>query len=477
MSPRFFKHFFQNPDKTFWLFSFIAVVIIMLSCHIPFFWDNIALSEIASYYFDTSFGHLIPPAGADFGAFTLYAYYLAVVWMIFGKTLLVSHIALIPLVAGIFWEIKNISIRFIRPAYLPLIYVLLLFDPAFGTQMILAGYDIFLLYFILLSVRMLWEKKHLWYSVSLLLLAAVSVRAIVFIFCLMVIHIILLLFIEKNKPRWRDLGVYLPAFIFLIAWFTFHFCETGWWFINPVNIRHRQANDVMMVFRQFGFILWKILDSGRIIVWLFCAFCFCLYSKQILWTTELKKFLMFLAIPLLINILFMILLSNPIGHKYFLQTFVFLSITAVYLIQRINSRKKRIFISLSLLLFLFAGNYIVYPQKYGNAWDTSLKVLPWFGAERQMKAFVEANNIRSSEVYTAFPLAVNNCFAYLQEDFSYSELKADINTYPYVLFSNILNVADLAPYQKVESDWQLLYKVSACQVYIALYKNPGVQKP
>jgi hypothetical protein len=78
-------------------------------------------------------------------------------------------------------------------------------------------------------------------------------------------------------------------------------------------------------------------------------------------------------------------------------------------------------------LLLFGGNFIVYPQKYGNAWDTSLKVLPFFKAERQMKAFILNNNINPSEVYTEFPLTVNNRYSYLQEDFSYSELKTPIS--------------------------------------------------
>jgi len=384
---------------------------------------------------------------------------------------------MIPIAVGIFWEIKKITQRVIKPEYLSMVYLLILFDPAIVTQIILMGYDLFLLYFVLLSVRTLLEKKFLLYSVCLLLLSAISIRGILFVFCLLLIHGIFLLFIEKNKPKIRDGLIYLPALLFLLLWSLFHFFRTGWMFSNPELIAHRRVNDLTMVFRQMGYSVWKILDSGRIALWAFCMVSFFLINKKIHWSDTLKKTTLLLIIPLLVNVFLMAFISNPIGHKYFLQTFIFLSIAVVYFLQEITSRIKRILIFLSLLLMFAGGNFILYPQKFGNAWDTSLKVLPFFKAERQMKAFIEKNKIKPSEVYTDFPLNVNNRYSYLREDFSYSELKSsELSICPYVLYSNILNVADLSTYTRVKREWKPLYSVCGGQVIISLYLNPAFKK-
>jgi hypothetical protein len=328
----------------------------------------------------------------------------------------------------------------------------------------------------LLAIRTLIEKRYLWYSLSLVILSSISVRAVVFIFCLMLFHA-LFSFREKEKLRFSALMSYLPAAVVLSAWMAWHMHTTGWMFISDENSPFRSLNSLPMMLRHLGFMVWKLIDSGRIGLWIFCI---AVVFINPLWLKAEKItgiLISLLIIPLLIYGLVLVLLSNPIGHKYFLLTFVFLSFLTVYFIQQISSRRKRMLISLSLLLLMFAGNFIVYPQKYGNSWDTSLKVLPYFTAERKMKDFIEANHINPSEVYTDFPLLVNDRFSYLKEDFGYNELKAvNVDSYAYVLFSNLLNVADLAPYKKVQDNWQLIYKTANGQVEIILYRNPAYAK-
>jgi len=146
---------------------------------------------------------------------------------------------------------------------------------------------------------------------------------------------------------------------------------------------------------------------------------------------------------------------------------------AVYFIQNINSKKQRTLIFASILLGLFFGNFIVYPQKYGNAWDTSLKVMPYFKLEQQMKTFIQSDKIDPKEIHTEFPLNNDFKYSYLQNDFSYSNLDVtEIPKYKYVLYSNILNVINLQPYEEVKKDWVLVKEMSSFQISIELYKNP-----
>ncbi len=448
-------------------------MVVICSSNIPFYWDNITLSENACFHYDNSIYKIIPPTKSDFGNLTLYAYYLSVFWTIFGKSIFISHIAIIPIVIGVFQEIKKITLHFIKPEYLFLIYLLLLLDPAISAQLILIGYDVFLLYFVLLAIRTLLEKKYLFYSICLLILSTISIRAIIYIFCLLLIHWMILIFIKKNNIKILDALVYLPALIFLVLFSTFHYEKTGWIFVNPDNIKHTSLNNISMALRQYGFIIWKIIDSGRIALWIFVIVCGFVFFKRRKISNECKKLLLLLIIPIVINGIVMVIISNPIGHKYFLQTYVFLSIIVVYFLQNIVSFKKRFLYFSIFIVFLVGGNFIVYPQKYGNAWDTSLKVLPYFKLEQKMRAFVVIKKINPKEIYTEFPLNSDFKYSYLQDDFSYNELVADdITSYKFVLWSNVLNVANLKPYELVQQNWKLIYSISSGQISFKLYKNP-----
>jgi hypothetical protein len=473
MALRQFKLFIEHPDVTFVFFSVIAIVGVIFTNNIPFFWDNITISEIASYYYANSLAIVKLPARIDYGVFTLYGYYLAVIWTIFGKSLLVAHIAFLPVIVGVLYEIKRISLRFLRPGYLILVYGFVFFDPALLTQALIMGYDMFMLYFMLLAIRTLIEKKYLWYSLSLVILSVISLRAVLFIFCLLLFHV-LFAFREKEKLKFSQLIPYLPVAVVLSLWMAWHLHTTGWIFISNANSPYRSWNSLPMMLRHVGFMVWKLIDSGRIGIWMFCFLMVFLKQQWLKTEKNAVRLIALLLIPLLIYGLVLALISNPIGHKYFLLTFVMLSLLTVYFIQQIISLKKRLIISLTLLLLLFAGNFLMYPQKFGNAWDTSLKVLPYFRAERKVKDFIKTRNIDPKEVYTDFPLSVNDRYSYVAENFGYSEFKAaDVDTYPYVLFSNLLNVADLTPYRKVQNHWELICEITYGQVDIRLFRNPA----
>jgi len=466
--------FFRKPGGVFLLFAIAAVFINFFSINIPFFWDNVSISEYICFYNDNSFNSFIPPAITDFGAPTLNAFYLAVMCSIFGKSLVVCHLAIIPFVLGILWEIKNISAKFIKPEFLGFVYLIVLFDPAFSTQIVLMSYDIFLLYFSLLAVRTLLEEKHLKYSISLLFLSTLSFRALFFIFSLVIIHVIIITIDKKRWPGLKDFFVYIPAIALSLFWFIFHYIKTGWVILNPTNLVHLSMNHGEMILRQFVFILWKLADSGRIILWLFLIIGIFTFYKKLKLNSNIKELLTLLFIPLGINCLIMVFLSNPVGHKYFLITFVFLSITTVVCLQEIKSQTARGTLITLIIIFLFTGNFIIYPQKYGNAWETSLKVIPYFKMEKEFAHYVKQQNIKPSEVFSFYPLTNNHKFTDFSEDFKYSDAEGTpLKECQYFILSNIYNIKNPDKIRDTIQNWQLLKSSRKGQVSMALYKNPA----
>jgi len=468
----------KRQDLLFLVFFVVlSLTIILLSRNIPFFWDNYIISRLATFYYENSFSKIVPPLNIDYGVFTFYAYYIAAFWKIFGKTLLVSHLAMLPILTGIFWELRKISLHFIRPGYFLLFLLFILADPAFITQAILMGYDLFLLYFFLAALRSLINRKYLLYSLCLVIMAGISVRGILGIFSLFFVHILYKKMIEKKKLKFKLLLLYLPCTIFLITWMLFHYAQTGWFFFTPEENYFRDFNGLLMAFRHFFYIIWKITDSGRLFIWVFFLICFLTYIKTRKTNPQFKLLAIFLFVPLLVNIIFMVPISNPVGHKYFLLQYVFLSLFAVLIIQEFQSIKTKILFSTLIVAFFIAGNFIVYPQKYGNAWETSLKTLPYFTAEKEMKEFLSTQNINPSEIYTFFPLNNNHKFSYLNEDYAYKAADTvPTDSCRYVILSTIFNIKNPGQFINKTRNWVVLKNIRYWPIEIKLLENPTSYK-
>ncbi|MEK7253678.1 MAG: hypothetical protein AAB316_02970, partial [Bacteroidota bacterium] len=93
-------------------FYFTALLATYLVRNHPFFWDTIQLaSKHAHFFYDTDFQSLILPENIDSGHPPAFGMYLALVWKIFGKTLTVSHFAMLPFLWGIVFFILKIGER------------------------------------------------------------------------------------------------------------------------------------------------------------------------------------------------------------------------------------------------------------------------------------------------------------------------------------------------------------------------------
>ena len=147
----------------------------------------------------------------------LFAVYLASVWKLFGRTLLISHIALLPVLLGIAWEYFKLSKKFLRENMIPFAMLLLLFEPTFITQSIVMGYDVMLLYFFLLALNALLLGRRMLYGMAIALLGLCSVRGIMLGITLLMIHSAMRIIIDK-KISAGELKMYVLPFVILSQW-------------------------------------------------------------------------------------------------------------------------------------------------------------------------------------------------------------------------------------------------------------------
>lgn len=441
---------------------------------IPFFWDGAFFSETAVYFYDNGYGNLIVSLDSDTGGFPLYGIYLSLWWKVFGKTLLVSHIAILPVALGIYFEFIRIAKLLLKPQFVLGAVLLLMLEPTIITQTIIMSYDVILLYFSLVAITCMLKEKRILYSVILILVAASSTRGIIIIITLLALNISLRIINKQRGEIFRDLISYIPVIFFFFIWGVIHYFSTGWVLFSPLReTDHESFSGLSMILRQFFYSLWKISDFGRIFLIVFIFTCIILYFRKLKSEKKFMTVTILIIIPVIFSSLFIMMFSNPVSHRYFLLIYVFIILSAIYFIQQLKSRMVQLTIYFVFIVSLFSGNFWLYPQKYGNGWDSSLKILPYFEMENEMKEFVEQNNIDQGEVCTLFPMHKNYRYSHLVNyDFCYSDFdKTDSNNCKYFLYSNICNTDDSEIENHLKNNWTKLKEIKTKHIFLVLYKH------
>lgn len=452
------------------LFSFLFFTFLTIySLNIPFFWDGTFVSAFACKLYDGTYTIFnLPPISDNNTIFPLFSAYLFIVWKLFTKSLLVSHLAMLPFLLGISYEFYKLSKRFLQDRFVYFALLLLVFEPTFITQSILISYDIILLYLFLLLLNQLLKKQYTTYFFLIPILVFYSVRGIFLTLSLAIIQFVLTYPKNKYSSFLIVLKTNLLSFIFICLAVFLKF-RTGDVNKNP----HEQIVSFAMMLRQLIFIGWKIADFGRIVLWLFFIIGSYFIYKRKKEDENFKTLLLIIFIPTLLTALFMIPFSNPIAHRYFMFTYLLLIIGVCYILQHINSKKIVHSLMLVFVISSFSGNFWLYPERYGNGWDSSLKVLPYFQLKDQMDKYIQQNNIAPAEVGTQFPLIADKRFSYLSDSsYEYTNVwSGPINNYHYFLQSNVINTDIPEQIEDVKRNWNLLKEFKSGQVYLQLYEN------
>ena len=98
---------FKNQNYFFLFLSYaIAFLLVVLHRNNSFFWDTVQLASAhATYYFQNQFSSLLLPVDIDSGHIPTFGIYIAFVWKLFGRSLAVSHLAMLPFALGIVFYI------------------------------------------------------------------------------------------------------------------------------------------------------------------------------------------------------------------------------------------------------------------------------------------------------------------------------------------------------------------------------------
>ncbi len=488
---------------------------------IPFFWDNVLLgSKYADHFYQNGWGNFLLPLPIDAGHPLLFAYYLALQWKVFGKTLWVSHLAVLPFLWGIVWAYWGIAKRLLHGYGLAAALLLLLADPALLAQSIVGGADVALLCFFLWAVYGVISGNRRLVALMLPLLCLVSLRGMILCAGIGIGH--LLLYPHAKQQSWwaRLTGLlpyYIPALLVSAGWLLYHYHHTGflvenhtyrhWW-------HHYQKAGILFMVKNAIVCIWRLIDQGRVYMYVVTGGCLVYLWRQnrkssppappqrsgeftygndrqdstnglcslsrwlegILtpFSAAQKQYMALVFTLLLCFLPFLVFRQMPLMHRYFMPFYALVIPVFLLLTGKVMSPKGVKPITLGAVVFLISGHFWLYPSPIANGWDATLACLPYFAAKNAANKYIIQQGIPPQQICTEFPMVSGARHTHLTE-VNNLQLTAFTNqtlqTCNYVLYANVSNDFNAKELTLLYSDFIPIASFNHLWITMQLYQK------
>jgi hypothetical protein len=452
-----------------------SLVILALQCALwfivkndPFFGDAIAsTSRAANYIYNHNLGTIFYPLRADPGHPTFYAYGLALVWKLFGRTLWVSHLY------SCLWSIVLVfAFRKIAKFLLPLpkaniATLLVLIFPTYLSQSAMMLNTVALMSFFLFGVYGVLTQNKWLIMLAGVLMTITHLQSAFLLLSLASFDLYRHVFLLRAESlltwlRERFWVYTLPVLVFG-SWLWLHKQHTGWVLVSPQYADVQELNTITEYIKALGLIFWRLIDFGLFPFYLVLTL---VYMKHKVLRKELLQWVFLLAPCCLAMAIF---LNHTIGHRYFMAFGMLSVIVAILYVDHFSILGKRV-IYTCFVLGLFGGNFLYYPGKILG--DATLAYRNYFAIENQLH-----KEYGNTFFYSHAPLANIRMYRYLR----YKGLLIErINETPLDNLSIILQSNINAEFTQDQIDYltECWFGKTYQQgpVYVTLFYNPKFHK-
>ncbi len=452
----------------------LTIISFFLSSNVGIFWDNILfVSKIGGYLYNHNIFNWVLPDNIDPGHPPLLGFIQSLGWKLLGKKLWVSHLVMSPFVFGLLYQLFELVSHYIdNTRHQTLAFILILADPTLLAQLFYVSPEIIQLFFFFMAVNSILKNNIRLKTIALFFLGIVSLRGMilcsgVFIFELSRTLIIqktsILKFISNSKTLISYFIGSIPALSFIL----WHYLFKGW-FISFPGSPWESTNEIVS-FKSFIFnaivITHRYLDFGRIGIVLFLLIVF--YFKREWLRNRTNQELLILSIAsVFVIIIISLFIANPIGHRYFIASYISLNLLAFILLTQLKTFKKVIYFI--LLALLLGGNLWIYPERISQGWDASLAGLPYFKLRSEAIKYLNDQEISIEDVGTFFPNATKISNVDLNDDdrvFDYFD-----NNSGYVFYSNVYNLND-EEYDLLENRYETVKTFKSDKLYVKILRR------
>lgn len=451
------------------------MLLIYCSIKIGIFWDNIVFVSKMSdaLYKNGVFDWMAISADIDPGHPPLLATYIASLWKLLGKSLWVSHLAMLPFVYGFLYQLFIFIDQFIKDKWLSfLAFLLVVADPTLLAQLITVNFEVIQLFFFFLSLNALINNNHFLKCIGLALLSIVSYRGMMLAAGIFLIDILIHVFINKNSFKSffnkKNITVYFLGAIPALAYIIWRLIMKGWIISNPLQpwgnaMDYTSSSGFLLNFiRNIAVLIHRYLDFGRFTIFIFIVVMFIMYQRKIF--SKNLKILLIIALGSVFAIISAsLVLNDPMGHRYFIPSYLSFALLAFILLKdHIVNKTARISIYLLLVSSLVIGNFIIYPDKISQGWDASLAHIPYWHLREEAIKYLDHNDIPIHKTASFFPNDTSIDNVELNNDDR--SFQAFTGKEDYVLYSNVFNVKD-ARFKLLNENYSIL----------SVFKNNGVR--
>ena len=441
------------------------LIVNMISWDFPFFWDSLLTSTVTTWFYENGWHGGIPPSQIDAGHPPLFYGYLLGWWKLMGRSLLFSHLAMLPFLWITIYQFVQISRRLFSRSHVIIVGAgLFCIETTILAQSTMISYDTALLCFYLIGLRYIIDRRRIPVGLAAAILCMISLRGVVAAFALMATEFLLM---RPPKRTFLVIVKYLPAFVLFALWNLWHARVSGWILTTPSDSwsQHRGWVSAAGLAKNAMSIVRVHLEPGRLLLYALTAIgllrYFLLPGK-----IDLKPILTIVLVPFLAFSLFFLPFTNPISHRYFMIVFA-LSIWLFMAI--IQHWKRRKLACIATALFLISGHFWIYPHPISMGWEASLSHVPYFKAQKKMNDFLEANLIESSQIAAHFPSDVSHQQSHLSGKHDRPVEIEWMNGTDYVLHSNISNDFTNDELKLTKDRCRIVHKVRNKWVCVSLY--------
>ncbi len=469
---------------------FLFSMPVILTARLPFFWDTLQLaSRHAHFFYETGFSSLFLPDNMDSGHIPAFGMFLALMWMIFGKTMLVSHLSMLPFVLGAVYFSGRVVRVLINDRHPWFWTILLLGDAAIVTQFTLVSPDVWLLFFFSMAICGFFENRRLLLTIAVAGLTLTSMRGMMITAALFMAGWITSIISQRKEHfipvSWdyikKSFPVYLVPFLLAAGYLGMHYLRKGWigYHEDMPWAVHFQRVDFRGFLRNGLVLAWRLVDNGRLFIWILGILLIIrIFKFKIKINSDLKKILILLSVVLVILSYSALSYRNLSGHRYLIPVFYLVTLTVAGLLQVLKQEKCKLLIATVLLAGLVSGHFWVYPDRISKGWDAILAYLPYQSLRTEMIRYIDRENIPFQEVGTDFPNNIPLKFIELSEDSrSLGSIEQGISNFRYIFYSNVFNGFSDDELDNLFGKWKVVKQLDRGQIKVILFKNPDSSVP
>ena len=299
-------------------------------------------------------------------------------------------------------------------------------------------------------------------------------------FCLLIIDVICNITFSKSiKDVFLVLlkrsRIYLPALIIFISFSAYHYFKTGWIGFHNDSPWAESFESIGLkgILFNIGILGWRIVDFGRIGIWMVFFILLYKFKENILKSKETRILILVFLVLVIFLPLSMLWSKNLLGHRYLLPIYLSFSLLCACMLftQEMNKKLRQTLIYLWLIV-LTTGNLWVYPDGISQGWDSTLVHLPYYKLRQQAVEYIDEQNIDFQNVQSFFP----NSSVIDDIDLNHDNRRfIDFNNCSdYVIYSNVFNIND-EDYNFIKSHYLVIKQFKKGFLYIHICKK--IQMP